>query len=386
MKIAIVSDTFHPQKNGVVVFLEDFIKQLARKAEIIVLAPGEKNFLVKNKTKNITYYHLPSLPFPFYPGYRMSTVHRRDIKKIFEKEKPDVVHLHAPVLAGLKALYVSKNLGLPTVVTYHTHFPDYVSHLSLGILRGKVEDLAKVPVKRLIKSVFSKADIITAPTPALQKELSSYGLQNVQFIPNGIDFSKFKNSKKIDVRKKHSIPKEKRIILYVGRISFEKRLDVLLSAFKKISEKRDDVFLLIAGGGPYLDDYTKLAQAMGLQNIAFAGFVPDENLSSYYAAADLFVSASDTETFGLTFVEAMFFGLPVVGVNRLGASDVITQKVGLLAEPSNSTDLARCISLVLDHKKLFDEFKKNAKKEAQKYSIENTVRSFMKIYKKFDRF
>ncbi|MEM4329666.1 MAG: glycosyltransferase [Candidatus Bilamarchaeaceae archaeon] len=382
MKIAIVSDTFRPQKNGVVVFLEDFLPRLAKKTDVVVIVPGQKNYLVKSRDGNITYYFLPSLPFPFYPGYRMAISSRTEIKKILEEEKPDVVHLHAPVLIGLKALYISKSINIPTVITYHTHFPDYVSHLSKGLLKGDFENIAKLPVKKLIKTVFSKANVVTAPTPALREELRSYGLPNVEFIPNGIDFSKFKNSKKVNVRAKHNIPKKNKIVLYVGRISFEKKIDILLSAFKKVRATRENTTLLIVGTGPYLNDYVKLAKAMNLQDVIFAGFVPDAYLPSYYKIADVFASASDTETFGLTFIEAMFFGLPVVGVNKLGASDVIKKETGLLAEAGNAGDFGRCLSILLDHDNFAKELGKNGKNEARKYSIEKVTWDFMNIYKR----
>lgn len=382
MKVAVVSDTYLPQKNGVVVFLQDFLQELSKNAEAVVLVPNEKNTEETKTNGKTKIYLLPSVPFPLYEGYRMSTAHRKDIKRIFVEEKVDVVHLHAPVLLGLKAFYVAKKMGLPVIVTYHTHFPDYVSHLSKGLLRGKLEDIAKMPVKRLVKEVFSKADVITVPTRTIMGELRNYGLKGVVPVPNGIDFSKFANKKGIDVRKKHRIPKRAGIILYVGRISFEKRIDVLLNAFKKTLDAHPSAYLIIAGSGPYLNHYKKLAEAMGLKNVVFAGFVPDDRLQSYYKAADIFASASDTETFGLTFVEAMHFGLPTVGVNKLGTADIIAKDTGLLAEPGNVADLARCISLLLDYPELRKKLGKNAKKKAKEFEIRNITKRFLEIYKK----
>lgn len=382
MKIAVVSDTYLPQKNGVVVFLRDFLPELSKKAEVVLLAPNEKNERETKKEGRIRTYLMPSLPFPFYKGYRMSVAHRRDIRKILEEEGVEAVHLHAPVLLGLKALHVAKTMGLPVVVTYHTHFPEYVSHLSKGLLRGKIEDVAKMPVKGLIKEVFSLADVVTAPTESLKMELCGYGLKKAEFVPNGIDFSKFGKKKFIDIRKRHGIPGKAPVILYVGRISFEKKIEVLLSAFRKVLDGRPDAYLVIVGAGPYLNDYKKLVKPMGLRNVVFAGFVKDSDLPSYYRSADVFASASDTETFGLTFVEAMHFGLPVVGVNKLGASDVVTKDAGLLAEAGNSADLARCISLLLDYPEVRKKLGKNAKRKAAEYEIKNITKAFVRIYRR----
>ncbi|MFH1221887.1 MAG: glycosyltransferase [Candidatus Micrarchaeota archaeon] len=383
MKIAVVTDSYHPQKNGVVVFLDDFLPQIAKHADVVVLAPGESKLKVEKHGRIKTYW-VPALPFPFYEGYRMSTARSRLITQIFKDEKPDVVHLHAPILLGLRALFVAKKMHLPVAATYHTHFPEYVSHLSKGLVKGKLEKFAQTPVKYLVGTVFSRADVTTAPTATLTRELKSYGVKNAVWVPNGIRFSKFRK-RSLDSRKKYGIPENAPLVLYVGRISFEKKIEVLMSAFKKAQQSFPDAYLLIAGGGPYLKDYRKLAQAMNLQQVVFPGFVPDTQLPSLYAAANIFVSASDTETFGLTFVEAMHFGIPVIGANRLGAKDVITKQAGYLVEPGAVDPLASKLCLLLSNKKLRKKMGAAGKKEAKKYQMANVATQFLQLYRRMLR-
>ena len=131
MKIAVFTETYHPQVNGVVVFLSDLLPAISKKAEVVLFAPGKKKLRTEKVSRNFRIYWVPAEPFPFYEGYRMSRIKKSDIEKILIKEKPDVVHLHAPVLMGLKALYASKKLGLPVVATYHTHFPIFFLMFSL---------------------------------------------------------------------------------------------------------------------------------------------------------------------------------------------------------------------------------------------------------------
>jgi 1,2-diacylglycerol 3-alpha-glucosyltransferase len=375
MKIAIFTETYHPQKNGVVVFLSDIIPVISKKAEIILFAPGGKRLRTEKVNRKLRIYWAPAEPFPFYEGYRMSKIRSAQIEKILKREKPDVVHLHAPVLMGLKALRVSKNLGLPVIATYHTHFPDYIPHLFRGMLPAPLAEFSKSPVRKLISYVFSKADCTTAPTQELKKELEAYGVENVLHIPNGIRFKKFRKADSRMFMKKYKIPADKPVVLYVGRLSFEKKVDRLVEAFKNVK----NATLVIVGSGPSLEEYKKLAA----DNVIFTGFVDDKLLSSAYASADIFASASDSETFGLTFVEAMHFGLPVVGVDRLGAKEVIKDgKNGFLVGVGNVNTIADKINLLVKRPALRKKLGKQGKKDSRKYDMDRVAGEFLALYKK----
>ncbi len=369
MKIAAFTETYRPQKNGVVVFLSDFLPVISKKAEVVLFAPGGKRLKKEKLNKNFTIYWVPADPFPFYEGYRMSKIRSSQIGKILKKEKPDIVHLHAPVLMGLRALRVSKKLGLPVIATYHTHFPDYIPHL----LPKPVAEFSQSPVRKLISYVFSKADYTTAPTEELRKELEAYGVANVIHIPNGVSFKKFRKPDSRKFMKKYKIPKDKPIVLFVGRISFEKKVDRLVEAFKNVKNAN----LVIAGTGPSLKKYRESAPG----NVIFTGFVDDDLLPGAYASADIFASASDSETFGLTFVEAMYFGLPVIGIRRLGAKEVIEDgKNGFLVDLGKENEIADRINLLLRKPALRKKFGKQGKKDAKKYDIEKIAKQFMKLY------
>ncbi len=379
MKIAVFTETYHPQTNGVVTFLSDMLPLISKNNEVVLFAPGGKKLRTEKVKKNLKIYWVPANEFPFYEDYRMSKIKLSDIERILKKEKPDVVHLHAPVLMGLEALYVSNKLGLPVIATYHTHFPDYVPHLFKGLLPKRLNGFTQTPVKKMIEYVFSKADITTAPTKELKNELESYGIKNVLYVPNGVAFKKFKKADKESFIKKYRIPSNKPVVLYVGRVSFEKKIDCLIRAFKKLPKAT----LVIVGKGPSLENYKQLAESIDLENVVFTGYVPDELLPSAYACADVFVSPSDTETFGLTFVEAMYFGLPVVGTDRLGAKEVINDgKNGFLVKPDDEGALAAKISKLLKSPPLRRKLGSQGKKDAKKYNMERISAQFMKLYRK----
>ena len=187
MKIAIFTDTYLPQMNGVVSYLLDSIGELSKKHEIIVFAPGDKLKVEKKKVKT---YWIPSSPFPFYEGYKIASMNYARISELIKKEKPDIIHAHAPVVLGVQGIICAKRRNIPLVITHHTHFPDYVPHLLNGKLPEAFGDMSGYTVKQLIRHVFTNADVVTAPTNELVKELRSYGLRNVVQLPNGVKLKK----------------------------------------------------------------------------------------------------------------------------------------------------------------------------------------------------
>jgi len=377
MKIAVFTDTYLPQTNGVVTYLVDSLRLLSRDNDVVLFAPGGRELRIEQCSPRMKIYWIPASPFPFYEGYRIASFNYARVSAILKKEHPDVIHAHAPVPLGLQGLLWAKRHHVPSVVTYHTHFPDYLPHLLNGRLPGFLHGVGHYTVRQLIRQVFGKVDVVTAPTEELCRELRSYGLRNVVHMPIGVDFRKFgaKPEDGAAFRKQHRLGKRK-VVLYVGRISFEKRLDVLLEAFRMID--RTDSVLVIAGSGPHLRRLRELAVALGLKDVVFAGFVRDAGAA--YRCADVFVSASDTETFGMTFVEAMHAGLPVIGVRRFGAKEVINASCGLLVEPGSPGELARAIEKLLDSRKLRERLSKGAMKRAAQYSIDGSVRKTLAIY------
>ncbi len=386
MKIAIFTDTYHPQTNGVVSFLSDTISVLRKKHQVVLFAPKNKGKAkLENAGKNLKIYWVPATPFPFYEGYCISSMDYNRISEAVSKENPDIVHAHAPVILGVQGIIAAKRRKIPVVATYHTHFPDYVPHLLKGKLPEVLQGLSSMTVKKMIKAVYSLVDVATAPTKELARELRSYGIRNVQYLPNGVNFKRFKatEGRRERFRKKYGLG-GKGVVLYTGRISFEKKLDKLIEAFKIIERK--DRALLIVGGGPYLKQFREFAKSMAVKNTRFTGFVSDKEMAAAYACGHIFTSASDSETFGLTFIEAMHHGMPAIGVSRLGAKELIEDgKNGILVRPDDVAAMAAAMEKLLEDRKLAKELGRNAAIFAEQYSIENSTRRMIRIYKRLIR-
>jgi len=387
MRIALFTDTYHPQVNGVVSYLDAIMPRLSKKNPTILFAPGNVRKMKKEKkTKNFSIYWIPASNFPFYEGYRMSKVALRNIEKVLAKERIEIVHAHAPVLLGLQGMLIAKKMKIPIVATYHTHLPDYLPYLLDGKFPGFLSSLSQKTARGLIKFVFSMADVSTAPTNELVLELRKYGIKNTTRLINGIDLAKMKGGKgaRDELMKRYSIPKGKKIILYVGRIGFEKRMNVLFSAVKRM--RRKGCCLLVVGGGPQLESYKELVRDMGLENVIFTGFMDKRLLPSAYDCADVFVSASDSETFGLTFIEAMSLGTPAIGVSRLGPKELIVDgECGFLIPPGNASLMAKRIDLILSDDILRRSMGKSARMRAGDFSIEESLRQTIEIYEKLKK-
>ena len=384
MKIALFTDTWHPQVNGVVSYLDSVLPHIAKGNEVILFAPGDCKRIESVRGRDgVRTYWIPASPFPYYEGYRMSGMYAYELSKILKRENPDVVHAHAPVLLGLQGLLAARRRGIPVVATYHTHFPDYLPYLLDGKFPGFVRLLGRTTVRGLIRFVFSLTERTIAPTSELAGELKAYGVKNVIVIPNGIDLGRLKatDAQKAVFRKKYRIPEGRKVILYVGRLGFEKRLDVLLAALPRL--KSGNWFMVVVGSGPQQEGYLREAEALGLaRNARFTGLVTGEELCAAYACAEVFVSPSDSETFGLTFIEAMSFGIPAVGVDKLGPREIIRNGVnGFLVKPGDSAAMAKKIDLLLSDQKLRERLGAKAKATARKFSIEKSAEITLMLYR-----
>lgn len=381
MKILIATDTYSPQVNGVVTVLEEQIPKLAKVNEVVVIAPAKINEKMQIKKEgNITTYLIKGHNFPLYKEYIMAPFAKKQVRKIIEEEKPDLVHLHAPVMLGISTLNEAVKKKIPTIITHHTHFPDYIGETVGKSLPQVAKKLFRKVIEKKIKQEYNKANAIIVPSEALKKELEELGILKVEVVENGVDLEKLSkvDQKSIDEFKEKFADNEKvSILLYLGRLSREKKIHILIEAMNEVENAK----LLIVGSGPAAKELKEYSQKLKLENkVVFCGFL--KNKSVAYTNCDIFVSASDTETFGLTFVEAMWFEKPAIGANKLGATQIIkNNENGVLCIPNSPKDFSKAINGLLNDRETYNKLAKNAKKTAEKYNIENSLDKLIKIYK-----
>ena len=332
-----------------------------------------------------TTYEFPSIVFPAYPGYNIS-VPTRTLKKALIKEKRlDLIHMQTPFTAGYFGLLAAQIHKTPTVMTYHTWLSEYVGHLLVGFAEQTLKKWFAAPTWAYTRLIYNRADAVIAPSKMLTRELAEHNVNKDHLfaVPNSISPIFFKKNKivKGKFRKMFKIPEDKQVILYIGRISYEKRLESLLQAYNELKEKDDNLYLVIVGDGPHLSMYKQSAQKLKLKDCIFTGFYPHDNLPEAYQSGDIFVSPSDTETQGLTYIEAMSQGIPVVGVRAGGVVDyIIHEENGLLAKTRSSEHVKEQMEKLLYDKNLKNKLKENGLKTAHNYSLEGFGKNLQEVF------
>ena len=311
MKILITTDLYTTNTNGVVTSVRNLMEELTKKGhEIRVLTVSEK--LKSHQEDNI--YYIKSLPLgAIYPDVRMpvSHYHHRFIRELIDW-KPDLIHSQCEFFSYQYAGYISRKTGAPIVHTYHTLYEQYVTYIFPS------QRIGAFFVGKLSKYRLRKADAVVAPTAKVETVLKNYGLRNpIHVVPSGIALEQHKQRVTEEERKRRrsalGIPEDALVLLNLGRLGTEKNLTEVLDLFAMARLQNSKLMLLIVGDGPARKELEeKAAQLDVSEYVIFTGMVAPEQVYAYYQLGDVFVSASTSETQGLTYVEAAANGLPLL--------------------------------------------------------------------------
>lgn len=346
MKLAVFSDTFFPQINGVSRVLDKYLEYMDCKGiEYTLLVPEKETQNYQGKIIGIG-----GVSFPLYPELKIAVPRPVKIAKTLEVLQLDLVHLVTPFSMGLTGMKYAKAHNLPFIASYHTNFDQYLSHYKLPLLAG--------PVNKYMKWFHSSSRINFCPSQDTRQHLQKIGVGNVEICPNGVDLAMFSpDFRSSQIRTLLSIDEGTPVLLYVGRIAPEKGLDVLLRAAAVLNQSHTPFKLVVVGDGPTRE---KLA-GEGIDNVVFLGYKTGRALQELYASADLFVFPSTTETFGNVVLEAMSSGLPVVAARAGGVKDnVLDMYNGISFHPDDPADMAQSIQTLLKDPVLLANMRTNA--------------------------
>jgi 1,2-diacylglycerol 3-alpha-glucosyltransferase len=258
----------------------------------------------------------------------------------------DVVHVHTPFLAHFAGIRYARRHGLPVLETYHTLFEEYFYHY--------LPLLPHVWLKRVARAISrwqcNRVDTVIAPSRPMREALLGYGVQTpVQVIPTGLPPEAFVPGRGEDFRTRYRLGPEQPLVLFVGRVAFEKNIGFLLHMLKALHESEPAACLLIAGEGPAYEDLQREAARLGLsESVRFTGYLDRRReLPDCYRAADLLVFASRTETQGLVLIEAMAQGTPVVALAEMGTRDVLVEGEGCRVAPDDPRAFAGLVAELL---------------------------------------
>ena len=317
MRIAMMTDSWYPTRDGVVAgvtILKESLESLGH--EVFIIAPEPEP-----EYRQEGVYYFPAVRFKSYDEYYVPIYPSNKIE-ILKKINPDVIHIHGVATMALRGLICGHTLGLPTVMTFHTMVDDAAKYYSPIKLPPEVLDRL---IWIYLRQVAKRVDVVVTPTACIGEELVSHGVhaKNMLAIPTGAKTDVFHPGIPCDdIRERYGLV-GKKVVIHVGRISYEKDLDIVIRSMRDM-----EAVLLVAGKGPAKEDMEALTRDLGLQDkVIFAGFVPDEELPKYYNAADIAVSASKFETQGLTILEAMACGKPVACRNGRAFTEIIHEGV-----------------------------------------------------------
>lgn len=302
MKILLTTDTWTPTVNGVVTSTVNLRAELTARGHdvrVLTLAGGCHT----QQADGVTF--LGSLDAGLiYPGARLRAPALDNALQELIAWQPDVVHSQCEFSTFAPARRIARACGAPLIHTYHTVYEDYTHYFSPSRRMGR--RLAAL----FTRAVCASADAVIAPTPKIQRLLRSYGVQcPVRVIPTGLDLRRFTAAPDPALRTALGLPDRGPVLLYLGRLAKEKNIAELITAMPDIP----DAALLIVGDGPERPALEAQAEALGLAGrVIFAGMVPPTQVPRYYALADAFVSASTSEAQGLTYIEALAAGLPLL--------------------------------------------------------------------------
>lgn len=382
MKIAIFTDTFLPQVNGVVTATINLAKGLSRKNhQVFIICPKFKNETKEFEHPSIKIIRINSIPAYLYEDLRFTSLINSKLIKLLKKEKIDIIHFQTPMTLGFQAILISKILKVPLVGTFNTFFsdPQYLKHLKIN------SKLAQNMTWVYTKIFYNKCNLISSPSESTRDILIDKGFKKpIKKISYGIDFSIFDNSKWKEVKNKYN--KDGKIVVYIGRISHEKNLLYLLECMNTVLKRVTNTKMLIIGDGPQMKEIKeKIASLQLSDKVILTGKIPHEQLvkSSIFKASDLFVTASTTETFGITTLETQVNGLPCIAIKAKGTEDLIKDGInGYLVKRGDKQKFANRVIELLTNPSIYKEMQKNTKELVKEHDLKKVIILWEKEYKK----
>lgn len=384
MRIGIFTDSYYPHISGVSTSVEMLKNALEKSGHrVYIVAPNlYNNRLIYDKFNGIIW--LPGVKTGIYNTKFTKIYSRRAMYIIKIEWKLDVIHSQTEFGVGIFSRKVSRKLKIPIVHTYHTLYEDYVHYLS----HGKFNKTFKMLAIKLTKYFCDKkCDELIVPSNKIRRLFKQkYNVKRtIHVIPTGIDLDKFyPNKRKIEkvqyLKRKYKIKDKDFVIGTVGRIAKEKSFDKIIKNVNDLIKENENIKLMIIGDGPEIDNLKIMVNNYKIdKNVIFTGLIDYELIEPYYQVFDIMVSYSKTETQGLTIIEGLASGKPVVCINDQSFKDMVIDNYnGFLF--NNDDEFKKYVTKLIKDGYLYEQMCKNAQKSAYSYSKEEFANRVLKIY------
>lgn len=381
MKIVLFSDTFKPDINGVSTSTETLGHELRKHGHEVLIVTTS---LPKGSDYKDTYpvARVKGIDCKWLYGYRFTLPYSRRIIKQLNDFQPDLIHIETEFGMGIFGKIMAYVYDIPLVYTYHTMYADYCHYLNPRNI-DFIERFLKWIVKVLSKLYGDHVDALVTPTIKSKHVLDRYNIDNkIYVVSTGLRLSRF--SKDSDdhefveeIKNKYHLH-NKFVVSYIGRIASEKSIDFIIKSFVEVKKRSNDIVLMIVGGGPQIDELKQLSKTLGLEDtVIFTGLQENSTIASFYHASDVFVSASLSETQGLTYIEAMASHIPILARYDENLEGVVKEgKNGYFFR-----DEEELVRLIIDMSRSdLDEMCQFALADSRNYGSEAFYNNMMKVY------
>lgn len=376
MRILMISDVYFPRVNGVSTSIQIFMRELEQLGHAVTLIAPDYG---QTETQpNII--RIPSRGVMFDPEDRM--LKRRLVLKLrrqLRQQNFDVIHIQTPFVAHYLGVALAREFGIPCVESYHTYFEEYLFHYVPFLPKTWMRWVAR----HFTRAQCNDVNAVIVPSTAMQEVLTAYGVTTpMHIIPTGMELDRFKGGDGARFRTTFSIEPDRPVMVFIGRVAFEKNIDFLLQVVAHLRSNMPDILLVIAGEGPAVKPLKRQVQQFGLEhNVLFVGYLSrDKDLPDCYVAGDIFVFASRTETQGLVLLEAMALGVPVVSTARMGTIDILRPNRGALVAEEHVELFAHAAERVLTNPLLRERLRREALEYVKEWSAPAMAAKLLELY------
>ncbi len=351
LRIAVVTETFPPEINGVAMTVGRMLEGLLRRGHAIQLVrPRQHRGDVPRFAARYAELLVPGLPLPGYDGLRMGLPAERRLRRLWDAERPHIVHVVTEGPLGRSAINAAGRLQIPVSSDFHTNFDAYSEHYGFGLLRPFVT--------AYLRRFHNRANCTFVPTRQLRARLEDEGYHDLLVVARGVDTTLYSPTRRsTQLRVRWGVQDDALVVMYVGRIAPEKNLPLVLAAFERIKSRLPSSRLVMVGDGPLRPNLLRR-----YSEHIFAGVRRGEDLAAHYASGDLFLFPSVTETFGNVTVEAMASGLAVVAYDYAAGREHIEHgHSGLLAPFDDAPSFIQMSADLATNRTLIERLRRNAR-------------------------
>ncbi len=381
MNIGIVTESYLPHVNGVVNLIQSMKKGLEYRGHTVhIFAPRARGYV--DRDKNVHRFPMAA-SFSFIEKLLGLELDWRIPLPLLRRFVPilatlDIIHAHHMALLGVFTAIYAKRHGIPFLFTNHTNYREFEPLLPLR----NVNTYFFHGCFSLISRVCTR---IISPGEKMKQQLRDYGVSGeIEVIPNGVETSKFVAPAAVNTRRiraKWGIEPGDRVLVYVGRLSMEKNLAFLIESLSDLIRERPGVKALMVGSGQKKAELTELVSSKGLTDrIMFTGYIPYDQIHEYYSISDVFVTASLSEVFPLTVIEALTSSVPVVAIDAVGTGDIITSGYNGLLTDLDPGALRQAVQTLLDDEDLRRRMGRNAAESVKKLSVDACIAKHLDLY------